>query len=136
MGTLDFFNHISFISSWNEKFFRKTLYIKSKHTLLRSITLFENRAIHGILWNDTVELGSPQVTMRRMRVARWIHKATTHPDYGIHIAFPLQQWLHERDYMSRYMYVASPVSHYKLRKSGELCITSNYAMLITNMNIR
>ena len=30
----------------------------------------------------------------RMRIARWIPKATdTHPDFVMLIAFPLQQWL-------------------------------------------
>jgi hypothetical protein len=32
-----------------------------------------------------------------MRIACWITKATnTHSEYAILIAFPLQQWLHER----------------------------------------
>ena len=138
MDTLDFFkNPISLISSWNEKCFRQTLYIKSKHTLLRSITLLENRVIYEIMWNNTVESGRPQVTVWRMRVAGWIHKATnTHSDYRLHIAFPLQQWLYELAYMSRYMYFASPVSHYELRKSRELWITSSYTMFIPNVNIR
>jgi hypothetical protein len=36
-------------------------------------------------------------TTWRMRIARWIPKATnTHLEYEILIAFPLQQWLHER----------------------------------------
>jgi hypothetical protein len=35
--------------------------------------------------------------MRRMRLASWINKATnTHSEFVILIAFPLQQWLHER----------------------------------------
>ena len=33
----------------------------------------------------------------RMRIACWIPKATdTHSEYVTLIAFPLQQWLHER----------------------------------------
>jgi hypothetical protein len=36
-------------------------------------------------------------TIRRMRIACWITKATdTHSEYVILIAFPRQQWLHER----------------------------------------
>jgi hypothetical protein len=32
----------------------------------------------------------------RMRISRWIHKATnTHSEYVIIFAFPLQKWLHE-----------------------------------------
>ena len=37
------------------------------------------------------------MTIRRMRIACWILKATnTHTEYVILIALPLQQWLHER----------------------------------------
>jgi hypothetical protein len=38
-----------------------------------------------------------------MRTARWITKATdAHSEYVVLIAFPLQQWLHERASMLRY----------------------------------
>ena len=41
--------------------------------------------------------------IRRMRIACWVPKATnTHSEYVILIAFPLQQWLHERTSMLRY----------------------------------
>ena len=43
--------------------------------------------------------------IRRMRTACWIPKATdTHSEYVMLIAFPLQQWSHERPLMLRYMY--------------------------------
>jgi len=43
------------------------------------------------------------MTIWRTSVACWITKATnTHSEYVILIAFPLQQWLHERDLMLRY----------------------------------
>ena len=43
----------------------------------------------------------------RMLIARWIPKATnTHSEYVILIAFPPQQWLHERASMLRYTYIA------------------------------
>jgi len=39
-----------------------------------------------------------------MRIARWMTKATnTHSEYVIFIAFPLQQWLHQRASMLGYM---------------------------------
>jgi hypothetical protein len=39
----------------------------------------------------------PQMTLWRMRTARWIPKApNTHAVYVILITLPLQQWLHER----------------------------------------
>jgi hypothetical protein len=42
-----------------------------------------------------------------MRIACWVPKATnTHSEYVILIAFPLQQWLHERALMLRYMFIA------------------------------
>ena len=45
-----------------------------------------------------------------MRFACWIPNATdTHPEYIILIAFPLQQLLHERGSMLRYMYIAGIV---------------------------
>jgi len=54
-----------------------------------------------------VEPGRPRMTMWRMRIAYWIHKATnTHSEYVIRIAFPLQQWLQERASVLRYTYIA------------------------------
>jgi len=56
----------------------------------------------------------------RMRIATWIPKATnTHSEYVIRIAFPLQQWLHERPSMLRYTYSAFlvRVNYYFLRRS-------------------
>ena len=50
------------------------------------------------------------MTMWRMRIARWIAKATDgHSEYVILIAFLLQQWLHECASMLRYTYVACRV---------------------------
>jgi len=46
-----------------------------------------------------------------MRFACWINKATnTHSEYVIVIAFPLQQWLHERESVSHYTYTACRAS--------------------------
>jgi hypothetical protein len=48
-------------------------------------------------------------TIRRMRFAWWITKATdTHSEYVILIAFPRQQWLCERASMLR-LYVTLPL---------------------------
>ena len=45
--------------------------------------------------------------IRHMRFACWITKATnTHSECVIFIAFPWQQWLHERASMLRYTYIA------------------------------
>jgi hypothetical protein len=49
---------------------------------------------------------------RRMRIACWITKAKhTYSQYVIIIAFPLQQWLHERTSVLRYTYTASAVDY-------------------------
>jgi hypothetical protein len=58
------------------------------------------------MWENIVERGRPQMTMWRMRIACWIPKATnTHSSHVLLIAFPLQQWLHERVSVLRYMYI-------------------------------
>jgi hypothetical protein len=47
------------------------------------------------------------MAIRRMRISRWIPKAiNTIKEYVIFIAFPLQQWLHERSLILRYTYIA------------------------------
>ena len=52
---------------------------------------------------NTVERDRLQITIWRMRIACWIPNATnTHSEYVIRIAFPLQQWLHERASLLRY----------------------------------
>jgi hypothetical protein len=56
---------------------------------------------------NTVEPGSPQMTIWDMRIVCWIPKATnTHTGCVILIAFALQQWLYERASMLRYTYIA------------------------------
>jgi hypothetical protein len=43
--------------------------------------------------------------IRHMRIARWVPKATNARSQCVNlIAFPLQQWLHERVSMLRYTY--------------------------------
>jgi hypothetical protein len=60
---------------------------------------------------STVEPEGPQMTIWRMRIACWITKATNiHLDYIILIAFPRQQWLHERVSVLRYAIIASLAS--------------------------
>ena len=78
--------------------------IKKIHYIF-STFFFENRTFYEIMWKNIVERGRPQTTIWRMRIACWIPKATnTHSQYVIVIAFPLQQWLHERVSVWRYMY--------------------------------
>jgi len=57
------------------------------------------------MWKNMVEQCRPQITIWRMRIVCWITKATgIHSEYGIPIAFLLQQWLHKRDSMLRHTY--------------------------------
>ena len=66
----------------------------------------ENRAVYEIMWKNIVERGRPLMAIWRMRIACWITKATNTPsEYVIFIVFPLQQWLHERTSMLRYMHI-------------------------------
>jgi hypothetical protein len=59
------------------------------------------------MWKNIVELGMPQMTIWRIGIAYWMPKATSeHSEYGILIAFLLQQWLHESASMLRYTYIA------------------------------
>jgi len=50
--------------------------------------LSENRVVYEIMWKNMVDPHRPQMTIRRMRFACWIPKATnTHSKYDILIAF-------------------------------------------------
>jgi hypothetical protein len=65
------------------------------------------RAVYEIMWNNTAERDKSQMTIWRRRIACWIPKATnTDSEYVIFIAFPLQQWLHERASILCYTYTA------------------------------
>jgi hypothetical protein len=46
------------------------------------------------MWKNIVEMDRPQMTIRRMRIAYWITKATNKgSEYVILIAFQLLRWL-------------------------------------------
>ena len=64
-------------------------------------------AVYDIMWKNTVEPGKKQKATWRMRSACWITKATnTHLEYLILISSPLQQYLHGRVSILRYMNIA------------------------------
>jgi hypothetical protein len=74
---------------------------KNTHFVLSNF-FSENRALCEKMWENKVERGRTQMTIWRMRIACWIRKAaSTHSEYLIIIAFPLQQWLRERVTMLR-----------------------------------
>jgi len=62
--------------SYNEKYFRQKLWIKSKSTFCVQQHFFENRAVYEIMWKNTVQPDRPKMTIWRMRIACWITKAT------------------------------------------------------------
>ena len=58
---------------------------------------FENHAVYEIRWKNIVEPDRPQMTRWIILIAFLISSATNaDSEYVIFIAFPLQQWLHER----------------------------------------
>ena len=66
--------------------------------ILCSVAFLENRAVYEIMWKKCCTTGkeTDDNTIRRMRIACWIPKATnTHSEYVIVVAFPSQQWLNE-----------------------------------------
>ena len=68
---------------------------ENQNTRFMFNVFFENRAVYEIMWKN-VKPDRPQMTMRRLRIACSIIKATNrHSEYAILIAL-LQQWLHER----------------------------------------
>jgi hypothetical protein len=68
---------------------------------------FENLAVYETMWKNIVARGRPQMTIWRLRIVRWIHKATdTHSECVILTVFPIKQWLDERASILRYTYIA------------------------------
>jgi hypothetical protein len=67
----------------------------------------ENLAVYDTMWKNNVGPDRPQIPIRSMRIACWTPKATNvHSMYVILIAFPLQQWFHERPHCCLYRYTA------------------------------
>jgi len=67
--------------------------------------------MYEIMWKNVVVPGRPQKTIWHMCIASWIPKATnTLSGYVIHIAFSLQQWLHECASVLHYILIAFGVN--------------------------
>ena len=57
----------------------------------------ENIDVYKTMWKNIVERGRPQMTIWHICISCWIPTSTnTRSEYAIFIAFPLQQYLHER----------------------------------------
>jgi hypothetical protein len=80
---------------------------KFKTNILFSITFLKILFRLWDMWKSILERARPRMTIWHMRIACRITKATNpHSKYVILIAFPLQQWMHERASMLRYTYIA------------------------------
>jgi hypothetical protein len=69
-----------------------------------------SHSLAKIMVKNIGQPGKPQMTIWRMSFACWIPKATdTYSEYVVlsPVAFPLQQYLHERASILRYTYIAS-----------------------------
>jgi hypothetical protein len=72
----------------------------------------ENSAVYEIMWKNSVEPGRPHMTIWCLRIACWLPKSTnTNSEYVILVAFPRQQWMHERVCVFRYTYTARLVTN-------------------------
>jgi len=71
--------------------------VKTQTNILRSVTLFENRAGYETMWKNMVNSDRLQMTIWCKHIACWKTRVTnTHSKYVIRIVFPLQQWFHEK----------------------------------------
>jgi hypothetical protein len=78
---------------------------ENPNDVLCSVICF--RKSRRVVYKNTVERGTTEMTIWRMRVACSLPKAAnTHSQYVVLTAFPLQQWLHEHASVLRYTYIA------------------------------
>ena len=75
-------------------------YIK-KNTYCVQQVFFENRVVYEIMWKNTVQPNRPQYCTRALHTGYL--RLHIHTRNIIFIAFPLQQWLHERSSMSVFL---------------------------------
>jgi hypothetical protein len=74
---------------------------------------FDNIPFYETIWKNTVQPNESHMTTFSTHTACWMPKATnTHSEYVKLIAFPLQQWLKERDCVLRYTYIVCLVEWY------------------------
>jgi len=70
----------------------QTKVIENRHAIYFQKLSPENRAVYEVKWKNKVDPDRPHITIRRMRIACWVPKATeTHSEYVILIAYSLQQ---------------------------------------------
>ena len=87
--------------------------VEIKAHILCSVTfsIKSCRLRNNVYKYGTARQATDDIVIGRMRVACYVTKSiNTHSEYVIPIAFPLQQWLHERASILRCTYVARLVS--------------------------
>ena len=88
----------------------------STHSVFSNF-FFLNRAVYEEMWKNNVERGRSQMTIWRMRMHAeylWLQKPVMFKNQSccvILIAFPQQQWLHERASMLPYTYIGCLVQN-------------------------
>ena len=71
------------------------------------INFFFICAVYEVIWENIIEPGRPQMTIWCMRIACWVRKTTeTHTEYLYSLLFALQECLHERASLLRYVEIA------------------------------
>jgi hypothetical protein len=74
---------------------------KIETNILCSKPFLGNRTVYEIMWKNSAERGRLQMTIWHMRISLWISKATNiHSEYVGIMAFPLQQRLHESNFVT------------------------------------
>jgi len=113
--------NIQFWSYLTEFFLRRESFQKNfvEKIEIHIMHNFYNRGVYKLRWKNIVEPKRPQVTISRMRITCWIHKATnTHSDNVILVTFTLHRWFLERaclllssvHYMSCWIFIKSSCS--------------------------
>ena len=92
------------------------------------------------MWTNVAEPYRQQMEIWRKRIACWIRKRLqTHSEYVILIAFPLQQWLHERASVLRCTCIACVVTSFQLRldiSSVSVLVSIHYYWYTTTIQFR
>jgi hypothetical protein len=79
------------------------------------------------MWKDNAQPDRPQTTIRRIRIACRISKATnTHSECLILIAFPQQKWLNERALKLRLYLFRLPCLTINCKQITSLCTICIY----------
>jgi len=81
-------------------------YVENRNACVQLLFPPQNRAVYETMLKNTVKPHRPQITIRSMRIAGWIPKATnTHSEYVILIAFHYNNGLRTRLNVTLYLHL-------------------------------